>query len=617
MLIKHLFDDPNLIPKEIKKNKYKYMRSAREAFIRIRVRNMFKNLSPLDPNEQVNEVRAILREEMAETKRVYKIILDHFSPLWRNQNSPLGNVDDRVMGRYFRRGMIRGAKLKYVREFNEKLIYSLVWRAKAINPNILKNIAIATPNISYDSSVRLIGRRLRVVLHMLYEVGAVPPLERVWNEKEIIKNPSGPWKDGWNRIFEYPRITTKTQKLKEIFHKNCLPDDWSEDLGRCREQSMRDWKSTPNKKHLHYIGSSHSVHAMYNNSNSPYPKLHFEVDKYWDREAFYQFFLKPASDPILAIESFFNNSSVDFKKRNFLFCDQVVHVLHLEALLEVTIKPLGLQDSFRDEVMKHISAAENWEEEEGWLRIDHSWRDGKYLVSKNEKQYFEHKCILRDELQVGDHLIIFNHPAYDKITQYAIWRLENAIVVQTDPKLLLQGHGLSPVSLLSMKKSMLRLFNTSLEDFRKVIMTTLDHDNPTSTIMTVNTVDDVQLVYRMFVNPTGLRFSKNRMYAHWWVRWTVYKSDDEYKLASETSTEWVELRNKVREIQLVEFSDETDQAGETVYRAYFPLWQPRGKNVSGEITRVDPVVATTKMVDGFRWYVSDQEGCVDVIQPKE
>ena len=44
------------------------------------------------------------------------------------------------------------------------------------------------------------------------------------------------------------------------------------------------------------------------------------------------------------------------------------------------------------------------------------------------------------DLQVGDHLIVYNHQAYAATTA-GVWRLENAVIVQTFPELLMQGHG--------------------------------------------------------------------------------------------------------------------------------------------------------------------------------
>jgi hypothetical protein len=103
----------------------------------------------------------------------------------------------------------------------------------------------------------------------------------------------------------------------------------------------------------------------------------------------------------------------------------------------------------------------------GWLRL---WvplpsadaTDRKYLAGPDEPTFFEHTAVPAEDLQVGDHLIMYNHPAYEHATIHGAWRLENAVVVQTAPKLVMQGHGSELLTLASAKALMLDLFNGAL-----------------------------------------------------------------------------------------------------------------------------------------------------------
>jgi hypothetical protein len=74
-----------------------------------------------------------------------------------------------------------------------------------------------------------------------------------------------------------------------------------------------------------------------------------------------------------------------------------------------------------------------------------------------------------NDLQIGDHLIIYNHPAYEFTTFHGAWRLENAVVVQTVPNLLLQGHGTGLMTMNDAKAAMLNYFRTALENCRAAL----------------------------------------------------------------------------------------------------------------------------------------------------
>ena len=159
-----------------------------------------------------------------------------------------------------------------------------------------------------------------------------------------------------------------------------------------------------------------------------------------------EFFLKQPGDPMPAVRDLFTPSK-RFDKRNFLMCDHVIDVLHLEALARVKSK--------RDSNTTWFKAITDVESD-GWLRIIHpSLVDDvpggvAFLVGEREPRFFERKKIPVGEPEVGDHVIVYNHPAYDKVKEAVdVWRLENALVVATSPRLMLQGHGTNPLPFTS------------------------------------------------------------------------------------------------------------------------------------------------------------------------
>jgi hypothetical protein len=160
----------------------------------------------------------------------------------------------------------------------------------------------------------------------------------------------------------------------------------------------------------------------------------------------------------------------DFLKRNLMYCDHTIHALHLEALVFGESKRRTAGDTaWLDGVVATKPA--------GWLRLYHPLvspgalqpTQGKFLTGSGEPDFFHHMPVRPQELQAGDHLIVYNHPAYEHSTLHGAWRLENAVVVQTTPELLVQGHGSPIMSIASAKAHMLSLFLKALDSCRDAL----------------------------------------------------------------------------------------------------------------------------------------------------
>ena len=170
-----------------------------------------------------------------------------------------------------------------------------------------------------------------------------------------------------------------------------------------------------------------------------------------------------------AIAGLFTRSS-DFLQRNLMYCDHTIHALHLEALVFAESKRRAAGDTaWLDGVVATKPA--------GWLRLYHPLvspgalqpTQGKFLAGSGEPDFFQHMPVRPQELQVGDHLIVYNHPAYEHSTLHGAWRLENAVVVQTTPELLVQGHGSPIMRIASAKAHMLDLFVKALNICRAAL----------------------------------------------------------------------------------------------------------------------------------------------------
>lgn len=353
-------------------------------------------------------------------------------------------------------------------------------------------------------------------------------------------------------------------------------------------------------------------------------KVADDVTSKWDHDpvddnAFY-FIKTGGNDPADAITGLFT-AHEDFRKRNLLMCDQTIHCLHLESLVRVKSK--------RDGNKTWLAALVN-AEADGWLRIyvpmafdDYktSSLSRKFLASKWEPRFFETKRATVSELAIGDHVIVYNHRAYDKCKDPGdVWRLENALVVTTTPRLLLQGHGTNPLPFTSaikapvkgekpelepsMRKKMLGLFNARLIKLRD--MAKAENANGAPQLVVPLPGGNANLVQRLTPAPIsgydGSDYTANAdALARWWIRWDRTTDPDSTEAKIAADTDWARW---VWDKQLIEI---------TGTRAYFPLWRPMltksGQPVraGGKISAVTETWVSQEMAPGWGWYYEKGE----------
>jgi hypothetical protein len=324
------------------------------------------------------------------------------------------------------------------------------------------------------------------------------------------------------------------------------------------------------------------------------------------------------ADPAQSIRDLFTPSK-RFDERNFLLCDHVIHTLHLESLVRVKSKRDG-----NSAWLKAITDAQP----EGWLRITFpNLRSGHpvFLGGDFESRFFVHETVYASDLMVGDHVIIYNHPAYDVAKERVdVWRMENALVVATSPRLLLQGHGTEPLPFTSTRKipvkdkltdepsmrfNMLTLFNNKLKKLRAAAEAENAKRSPRAEIDDFDS--EARLVLRTDVgpysgfDPKGFTPDAARK-ARWWIRWAHDAEHFEDTIAADDV--WAREAWNTSRVEI------------TANASFFPLWLPRrnGKGElylqGGKISVLEEVFASPQMAAGWDWYYEKGES-IDIEAP--
>lgn len=494
----------------------------------------------------------------------------------------------------------RISKVKHLKRWRKHIVQSIVWEVLADEPKLI-SISQTDPNAKKLNS--LVDRRMRAIERMFYQVGSVP--KRKWNKNVITNNPSGPWKDGWKRFVEYPRLYGNW--LGTLCNRgNSLV---------CSGASMIGWSYSPDAKNY-----------------STMSRINTTVRNAWELSTTVKnsFILKSGQDPIQSIEKLFTLKE-SFQDRNLLYCDRVLHILLVEALIFSQKKYASNPSWLTDEI-------NNSGEGSKYISITYPNKSGKFLGGwSNQSDHFDlrkspfDRPVRKSDLHVGDHLIIFNHPGYDNSNLSGPWRLENAIVIQTSPKRLFQGHGIPPMTFGQMEKAMLRKFNRYLSRLRKRVKDHLQ-TNPSSTATIIDLVDPPttfstaeQNAFRQFIRQKKGRIKRlvspalsdyKSIYhcADWWLEWDVkdvfssrYELYALNKLEATGASELTAGKEHFWKKHRIKYSKVGGQ-----WIAHMPLWEAVKKkngdpvkNSAGKISRIRKIEVTSRMIESWSWFTPD------------
>jgi hypothetical protein len=528
-----------------------------------------------------------------------------------NFKDGLDNKHKRIFERRYK-GIFKTTP-KNVREL---MVLSIVWSFVEIS-QVLKPAPDTTAE-RINKLHYLIDRRIRIAERMLYDVGVIDASERKWKKTEIKSKPAGPWKDGYKRIFEYPRISRD-----KMWDALCKPKS----DGSCSATSMGE---SPHP-------DAHSAWRTGRKYLRTRINVNFDASGVWDRPPeegdragdYIIWFKKspimnPPGDPFDAIKKLFTPSE-DFKERNHFMCDHVIHILHLEAMVFAAEKRGLLFEQTKKNAL----------EKEGYLRIDMSWRrksprddttDISFLGNPVHLLNFEHVEINRRDLLVGDHLIIYNHQAYRSATSEGVWALENAVVVQTigtkpknpkkpesddtdDENLLLQGHGINPLTVDQCLNKVRNLFAGEIKHLQKIVETSIDKADeagkePDSPIFFGQ--PDAALVRRFSADDSN--FVRKCRKADWFLKWKPSSFEFVNVFSDPVKKQRVEEKNRIK----------YDKEGTAGWFGYFPLWLAKGDQINGKFRDCESVMLDTEIMDPWAAFSTEgsDKGVVEVIRPR-
>jgi hypothetical protein len=451
---------------------------------------------------------------------------------------------------------VNEAKYRSLRTYR---VRAIGWRAAAIHDQVWKASSDGTAAIlQTDALDELIDRRLHMVERMNFQISRAETLAGEWTFK-------APFEDDFRiRMFEYPRIPKKQVRKAltfidpaQIEPPGTKPFQPGGKVWRWESTNGRLIFNVPPYPGLNLPPEWVMDTAKVQSSTTPADKL------FW---AYFRL-INQGSKATDVLDALFVPDTI-WTGRKWLFCDHVISALHLEALLFASRRR---DPSNADQKFNALMGTPTGPISIGGFldRVGASNAYGRLLSMANDP-HFENIAINEADLQVGDHVIVYNSKVFGALSP-SEWILENSVVIDVgsdhstggivERALVLQGHGTGERDYATyLQSDIAGPFNEFLNEIRKVIARTLAAD-PTATTADWNGEKNVLVKwdpYKAFSEP-----------GPWWIK---------FELHDPTSNQPIPpAEGKLAILGSVIH----DTAGGTGYNAppsttavYFPLYRP-------------------------------------------
>ncbi|HEU4796412.1 MAG TPA: hypothetical protein VFT02_12320, partial [Pyrinomonadaceae bacterium] len=295
-------------------------------------------------------------------------------------------VSETFQSQYFEKA------LKELRAKRVEAVNQIVWRAVMIHSDVLWKSLGPPPQLQEPALNEILDRRLSTIEQMHITVNSFGHGlgSRTWE----VAGPTGPWRDGFRRAFEYPNVRPAT---------NFIP--FLSQLGA-------DWQLAGNE-------------VQFNPANQVRVRATPKVKAAWTMSASKKWInFRPMSSmtPAQIVEEMFVLRD-DFWNRSWMFCDHVCSLVNIVALGFALFRRTGKPDEF-DAVMKktdYISLGPVVTE-------DH---DFDTLMADDQDQFFENTDVSLDDLQLGDFVRFWNSRLYELLPPYfGDWGSEFSLIME-------------------------------------------------------------------------------------------------------------------------------------------------------------------------------------------
>jgi hypothetical protein len=382
----------------------------------------------------------------------------------------------------------RAEKLSWARIVK---VHGIVWRCGGLHGGIWSDVpgpghtaATLAPNVLAE----VVDRRLHTIERMQHQVSSSGD-ERDddflgagalgYGKPFKAQGPGafGPWKDTFRvRLFEYPRIGGSTSDLMgKIDPANAgrISDPDADNYLPHPHDDPTHATATPAADHRHWEWNSAAKarlewRVVHGSVDLTKPKAEFRFPRAlhddWKASPAnqYNIDLQPVGGRTgaQAIDALFDTTRpvTDRWERAWIWCDHTIAALHVEALLFALRRRLGVGPG-TDRFNKLVTGTAPPDIPAGGIAPYVSLRpcvgiteppDRKFLLSHAGGLHFVNELTTDDDLELGDHVIFWNHSLYAKLTK-GDWRNENSLVMSLDvdpatgktkrSTLRLQGHG--------------------------------------------------------------------------------------------------------------------------------------------------------------------------------
>jgi hypothetical protein len=320
---------------------------------------------------------------------------------------------------------LRKARANVYIAFRVRWIWEITWRAIAIHDDALWKSLTPPRELEVDALNEIVDRRLRALERMACNVNAPPSMIATGRRTWTVGGPKGPWKDRLLiRIFEYPFLPKAPFKAL---------------LGQ-----MPDWRDLGSTILYEPKDGSEPVHLPSAIAGSWTPG-HTKGGTIWVT-------FKPTQSvtPAEVIRRMFDVPREDFLDRAWLFCDQVVAALNIEALWFGRTRRDG-----NDKAFNSIMNRQNYVSLGPVVQFDGPRDLDTLMADGADDLHFENTEVQFSDLQVGDFVLFWNSRIYTFLTRGA-WGNEFSLVMGVDanptsgrvleksngPQVWLAGHGI-------------------------------------------------------------------------------------------------------------------------------------------------------------------------------